>query len=80
MDAARGNHVGVVSYLVEVWQADSCSEDILGRRALHHASQSGAGLVIRYLVAAGADVDEAVSVNAITPLHYAAKARMKCRM
>ena len=77
MDAARGNHMGVVTYLVEVWRADSFSADILGRRALHHASQSGAGLVIRYLVAAGADVNEPVSVNAITPLHYAAKVRRR---
>ena len=73
MDAARGNHVDVVHFLVEVWQADLGAEDVLGRRALHHASQSGSAEVIQYLVGAGADVNQPASVNHITPLHYAAK-------
>ncbi len=78
MDAARGNHVGVVKFLVETWHIDLSKEDILGRHGLHHASQSGAGEVIDYLVSAGADVNLTASVNAISPLHYAAKVSQKC--
>ena len=73
MDAARGNHVGVVEYLLDEYGADAAASDVLGRRALHHAAQAGAGEAIECLLARGSEVNQGVSVNAITPLHYAAK-------
>ena len=63
----------VVEYLLDEYGADLAVADVLGRRALHHAAQGGAGEAIRCLVTRGAEVNQGVSVNAITPLHYAAK-------
>lgn len=73
MDAARGNHVAVMAYLVEACRADLEKADILGRQALHHAAQAGAGEAVEWLIERGSEVNQGASVNAITPLHYAAK-------
>ena len=75
MDAARGNHVTTMAYLLDTCQAGLTRVDVLGRQALHHAAQAGAGEAIEWLVATGADVNQGASVNCITPLHYAAKVR-----
>lgn len=77
MDAARGNHVTVLEYLLDVCNADVSTLDVLGRCGLHHAAQAGAGQAVRCLVSRGADVNQPASVNAITPLHYAAKVSPK---
>ena len=77
MDAARGNHVTVLQYLLDEYKASLELSDVLGRCGLHHAAQAGAGEAIECLVARGADVNQAVSVNSITPLHYAAKVTVR---
>lgn len=76
MDAARGDHVDVVEFLLGTWQADLFAEDVMGRRVLHHAAQAGSAEVIRCLVRKRVDVDRSASVNHISPLHYAAKVGM----
>lgn len=73
MDASRGNHVDVTQYLLETCGASLEAADVLGRHALHHASQAGAVEAIQYLLQQGVAVNQPVSINAITPLHYAAK-------
>ena len=73
MDAARGDHVMVLEFLLDVCNADVSTCDVLGRCGLHHAAQAGAGQAVRCLVSRGADVNQPASVNGITPLHYAAK-------
>ena len=69
--------MGVMTYLLEVWKVDLKAEDILGRRALHHAAQAGAEDAIECLIKAGGEINKGVSVNSITPLHYAAKVSKK---
>ena len=54
-------------------KANLDAEDILGRKAIHHASQAGAVGSLRCIITAGADVNQPASINNITPLHYAAK-------
>lgn len=73
MDASRGNHIDVTQYLLETCGASLEASDVLGRHALHHASQAGAVEAIQYLLQQGVAVNQPVSINAITPLHYAAK-------
>ncbi len=63
----------VVEYLLDEYSADMAASDVLGRCALHHTAQGGAAEAIECLLTRGAEVNQAVSVNAITPLHYAAK-------
>lgn len=75
MDAAHGNHVTVMVYLLEAHGASLEVADILGRNGLHHAAQAGAGEAIECLVMKGADINQGASVNSITPLHYAAKVK-----
>ena len=75
MDAAQGNYVDVVEFLLDEWQANLFAEDVMGRRVLHHAAQAGAAEVIQYLAWRKVDVNRLVSVNHISPLHYAAKVR-----
>ena len=55
------------------FKASLDAEDILGRKAIHHAAQAGALGSLRCIIGAGADVNQPASVNNITPLHYAAK-------
>ena len=73
MDASRGNHTDVIKFLLDTWGADLQAEDTLGRHALHHAAQAGAGDAIDYLIGMGADVNMRSRENWVTPLHYAAK-------
>ena len=77
MDAARGNHVAIMAYLLDTCHAGLATTDILGRQALHHAAQAGAGEAIEWLVERGSEVNQGASVNEITPLHYAAKVSYK---
>lgn len=73
MDAARGNHVPLMVYLLDTCQAGLAGMDVLGRQALHHAAQGGAGEAIQCLAGRGAGVNDSASINSLTPLHYAAK-------
>ncbi len=63
----------VLQFLLDVWGAAIRAEDVLGRHALHHGAQAGAGESLEYLLSRGAEIDTGASVNGITPLHYAAK-------
>ena len=67
--------MAVLQYLLDTCQASLEAADVLGRQALHHAAQAGAGDSITFLTARGAGVNQPASINAITPLHYAAKVR-----
>ena len=58
-------------------QASLDAEDILGRRAIHHAAHQGAMEALECVIREGAEVNQVAGVNNITPLHYAAKVRMK---
>lgn len=78
MDAARGDHVPCLEFLVRCYGTPLLigAEDGLGRRGIHHAAQAGALGALRFLLENGAEVNRTASVNSITPLHYAAKVRV----
>jgi ankyrin repeat protein len=73
MDAARGDHVPCLEFLLRTCGASLGAEDGLGRQAVHHAAQAGALGTLQFLLENGAEVNKTASVNSITPLHYAAK-------
>ena len=75
MDAARGDHVPSLKFLLHEYGASLSAEDGLGRQAIHHTAQTGALEALEFLLENGADVNKTASVNSITPLHYAAKVR-----
>ena len=75
MDAARGDHVPCLEFLLHGYGASLSAEDGLGRQAVHHAAQAGALWALKFLLENGADVNKTASINSITPLHYAAKVR-----
>ena len=73
MDAAQGDHVPCLEFLLRSFGASLGAEDGLGRQAIHHAAQAGALGALQFLLENGADVNKTASINSITPLHYAAK-------
>ena len=73
MDAARGDHILCLEFLLCSYGGSLTAEDGLGRQAVHHAAQAGALGALQFLLENGADVNKTASVNSITPLHYAAK-------
>ena len=76
MDAARGDHVSCLEFLLRSYGGSLTAEDGLDREAIHHAAQAGALGALQFLLENGADVNKTASVNSITPLHYAAKVRI----
>lgn len=75
-DHGSWNFLGTDAYPC-VPQASLDAEDVLGRQAIHHAAQAGALGTLECIILEGADVNRQASVNYITPLHYAAKVRLK---
>ena len=73
MDAARGDNVDVVDFLLGVWHADVLAEDVMGRNVLHHVAEAGATLVIQHLGNRELDVNKLAGPSNSSPLHYAAK-------
>jgi ankyrin repeat protein len=68
--AARGGHIDVVAYFIEMG-ADIESPSYGGMRALHHAANQMKEVMITKLIEAGADV-AAPDDKGNTALHYAA--------
>ncbi len=81
MDSARGKNSDATSFLLECYGARIDMVDNLERQAIHHAAQAGATNSLKCLIEHGADVNKKASINAITPLHYAAKVNIvKCNL